>query len=261
MYASTTTQPNPDSQVRGGTTSASSGFATVRMNADHPLRETSKASVVFLLLFFASLHACPVGYAAEKSIFAPENVLSDPATNPAWSELFAELSKPRNRFSRFEERRTFPFRDKPIVLQGEIRIVPNRGISLSYTGPKPHIVIVDQAGVLMRDERGRQRSAPDDSRARAVTSALSHILRFDLTALEKEFILHGLREGEEWTLGFAPRDSNLANLLGTVVVHGQKTVLDRIEMTKSDAQRIEIVITKSEVDVIFPMDVLQRFFR
>jgi hypothetical protein len=213
----------------------------------------------FLLFLIA---ACTTSSASDnRPVLAAENVLSDPATNPTWRELFAELGQPKNRFSRFEERRYFPFRDKPIVLQGEIRIIPQRGLSLSYSGPKPYVVIVDQSGVLMRDENGRERSAPDDSRARAATSALSHILRFDLAALEKEFVIHGLRQGEEWTLGFVPRDATLAGLLGTVVVHGQKTDLDRIEMVKSDQQRIEILIKSTEADVIFPMDVLQRFFR
>jgi hypothetical protein len=175
--------------------------------------------------------------------------------------LFTELGQPKNRFSRFEERRYFPFRDKPIVLQGEIRIIPQRGLSLSYAGPKPYVVIVDEKGVLMRDENGRERSAPDDSRARAATSALSHILRFDLAALEKEFVIHGLRDGEEWTLGFEPRDPTLASLLGTVVVHGRQTALDRIEMVKTDQQRIEILINHTEADVIFSIDVLQHFFR
>ena len=209
------------------------------------------------LLTFA---AAP-GYAAEETIFNRETVLTDPAHNPVWRELFAELGKPRTRFSHFEEHRFFPFRDKPVVLEGEIRIVPQRGLSLSYAGAKPYVVIVDETGVLMRDERGRQRSAPDDSRARAVTSALSSILRFDLPALEKEFVIHGERDGEAWTLGFAPRDPNLAALLGTVVVQGRQTALDRIVMAKSNEQRIEILITKSQADVIFPMDLLQRFFR
>lgn len=204
----------------------------------------------------------PAGTPRESAaVLTPEHQLSNPSSDPAWRGLFTALSQPKNRFSRFEERRYFPFREQPVVLHGEIRIIPDRGLSLSYAGPKAHVIIIDQQGVLMRDERGRERSAPEDGRARAVTSALSHILKFDLAALEKEFVIHGLRDGDAWTLGFAPRDEALAGLLGTLIVHGRQTALDRIEMIKSDQQRIEILITSTESDVIFPMDVLKRFFR
>ena len=206
-----------------------------------------------------SIHAAES--AASRAVLSEANVLSQPAQDPAWRELFAELGKPKNRYSRFEERRYFGFRDKPVVLKGEIRIHPERGLSLSYSGPKAHVLIIDEKGVLMRDERGRERSAPDDSRARAATSALASILRFDLAALEKQFVIHGLREGDGWTLGFVPRDSSLTNVLGTIVVHGKAAALDKIEMLKSDQERIEIVITESQADVIYPMDTLKRFFR
>ena len=218
-----------------------------------------------LLLSFYALAATQSSSAAEPAepspILSDSTVLTDPAKSPEWRDLFAALGKPRNRVSRFEERRYFPFREKPVVLQGEIRIVPDRGLSLSYLGAKPHVIIIDQKGVLMRDERGRERAAPDDDRARAATSALSHILRFDLVALEKEFVVHGIRNGDDWTLGFVSRDPAFSNLLGSVIVHGKEAELSRIDMIKSPQQRIEILITSTMADVIFPEDVLQRFFR
>jgi outer membrane lipoprotein-sorting protein len=212
-------------------------------------------------LLLALLLVPTAALTAERPVLADENIITNPAADPAWSPLFAELGKPRNRFSRFEEHRIFPFRNRPLVLEGEIRIVPNRGLSLSYSGEKPHVIIIDDKGVLMRDERGRERSAPDDSRARGATSALSHILRFDLPALEKDFEVHGLRDGDAWTLGFVPRDPNLTKSLGTIIVRGKESQLERIEMLKSDDQRIEILIKDSQADVIFTMDVLKRFFR
>ena len=223
-----------------------------------PSRKKPLALIAFISV---ALFATSTVRAAEQPIFAPENILTEPSANPAWRELFAEFGKPTNRISKFEERRYFPFREKPIVLQGEIRIAPTRGLSLSYSGTKPYVVIVDEAGVLMRDERGRERSAPDDHRAHAVTSALSHILRFDLAALEKEFVVHGLRRDGEWTLGFVARDADLAKALGTVTVQGRDSTLNRIEMAKPDGQRIDILINQTEADVIFTMNVLQRFFR
>ncbi|MEO7600269.1 MAG: outer membrane lipoprotein carrier protein LolA [Opitutus sp.] len=226
----------------------------------HPLTHQSRAVITLL----ASLTFALCVRAAESTnrpVLSEAHVLNQPAQDPAWRELFSKLGKPENRYSRFEERRYFAFRDKPVVLPGEIRIHPERGLSLSYSGPKAHVLIIDEKGVLMRDQRGRERAAPDDSRARAATSALASILRFDLNALEKQFVVHGLREGDDWTLGFVPRDPSLTNTLGTIVVHGKAAALDKIEMLKSGEERIEILITDAQSDVIFPMDVLKRFFR
>ena len=230
-----------------GTSSAASGLNLIPMRA-----------FVFSLSFLATMISVQ---GAAPAVLDPTHVLTSPASHPGWRELFTELAKPKNRYARFEERRYFPFRQQPVILKGEIRIIPGRGLSLSYAGTKPHVIIIDGKGVLMRDERGRERSAPDDSRARAATGALASILRFDITALEKEFVIHGLRENGQWILGFVPRDPGFADLLGTIVVQGRETAVERIDMVKSEQQRIEIVMTGSQADVIFSMDVLKRFFR
>jgi outer membrane lipoprotein-sorting protein len=214
---------------------------------------------VFLLLVFllgTVRAAAPAPAAAQ-----PANLIADPANDPVWKDLFARLAPEKARRSKFEERRIFPFRNTPIVLTGEIRLAPGRGLSLSYLGAKPQVVIIDQKGVLMRDERGQQRTAPSDPRAEAATSALFQILQFDLPALAKTFILHGRRDGEAWTLGFEPRDATLANLIGSVIVQGENGRLDRINLVKSEKQRIDISISDTQENVTFEPEELKRFFR
>lgn len=194
-------------------------------------------------------------------LVSSETQLTDPRRDPAWSALFDRLSLQKTRHSRFEERRFFPFRREPTVLQGEMRMVPEQGLSLRYLQPEERVIIVDGKGVLMRDAEGRERAAPDDSRARAATSAMVHVLRFDLPALQKEFVLHGRREGDAWSLAFVSRDPAFANLLGVLVVSGEKLELRKIEMIKSANQRIEIAIKETSEGVLFTGDTLRRFFR
>ncbi|MEO7414001.1 MAG: outer membrane lipoprotein carrier protein LolA [Opitutaceae bacterium] len=213
---------------------------------------------VFLLL--VSCLVLPAFSAAPAEV-PPANLIADPVNDPGWKELFARLAPQQARRSQFEERRIFPFRTTPIVLTGEIRISPDRGLSLNYLGAKPQIVIIDQKGVLMRDERGQQRTAPADPRADAATSALFHILRFDLPALAKTFILHGRRDGEAWTLGFEPRDATLSGLIGSVIVQGEGGRVDRINMVKSEKQRIDILISDTKETASFDEEELKRFFR
>lgn len=194
-------------------------------------------------------------------LVAPQNRLADPAQDPAWRELFTRLAPNKTRQSSFEERRFFPFRKTPVVLRGEIRIVPDIGLSLRYLEPEARLMIVDQKGLLMRDATGQERAAPNDSRAQAATSALVQVLRFDLEALKKDFDVYGQREGEQWRLGFVPRDPTFANLLGVLAVSGDRSTLKKIEMIKSPTQRIEISIRDTQEDVIFTVDTLRRFFR
>ena len=216
------------------------------------------------LLFAAGLCAAePVVPASglPPGLVSPETRLEDPRSDAAWRALFDWLATATTRQSRFEERRFFPFRREPTVLQGEMRMVPESGLSLRYLQPEERVIIVDGKGVLMRDGEGRERAAPDDSRARVATSAMVHVLRFDLPALQKEFAVHGRRDGEAWTLAFVPRDATFANLLGVLVVSGEKLELRKIEMIKSTNQRIEIAIKDTTEGVLFTGDTLRRFFR
>ena len=199
--------------------------------------------------------------AALDGLVSPETRLADPTNDPAWRELFARLAPKKTRQSTFQERRYFPFRKTPVVLQGEIRIVPERGLSLRYLEPEPRILIVDRKGLLMRDNLGREQAAPSDSRAQTATAALGHVLRFDFEALKKEFEVHGRRSDAAWTLAFVPRDPTFANLLGILTVSGEQHALRKIEMIKTPTQRIEITIKETQEDVLFTADTIRRFFR
>ena len=210
--------------------------------------------LIFLLLpLFA--------FAAEPLRLAPETLLADPANDPAWRDLFTKLAPTKTRQSKFEERRFFPFRKEPVVLTGEVRIVPELGLSLRYLTPEKNTLIADAKGLLMRDDQGRDRTPPNDSRAQAATSALVRVLRFDLAALQKDFAVHGRRDGTTWTLAFVARDPAFTALLGTLTIRGEGGELRAIEMVKSPTQRIEITIRDTVEDVLFTGDTLKRFFR
>jgi outer membrane lipoprotein-sorting protein len=220
--------------------------------------KTARHLLLRCTLLFAA--GAALASAATLSV-GPETLLADPAHDPAWSELFSRLAASKTRQSQFEERRYFPFRSTPVVLKGEIRIAPGRGLSLRYLEPERHVLIVDAQGLMMRDDEGHERAVPSDSRAQAITSALVSVLRFDLPALQKSFVIYGRHEGRGWVLGFVPRDAALAGMIGMLLVNGEQSRLDRIELSHSATQRVEILISNTREDVIFPGDVLQRFFR
>jgi hypothetical protein len=195
------------------------------------------------------------------ALISPETQLNDPENDPAWRGVLARLAPSRTRQSSFEERRTFPFRREPVVLKGEVRVVPELGLSLRYLEPEERTVIIDAKGLVVRDPDGRERAMPSDNRAQAATAALGNILRFNLTALRKDFVIHGRQEGQSWTLAFVPRDPALTNSLGVIVVRGDEANLRRVEMVKSATQRIAVTIYDTKENVLFDGYTLQRFFR
>jgi Outer membrane lipoprotein-sorting protein len=188
--------------------------------------------------------------------------IPDPAHDPRWRDLFAALSADTARVAVFEERRHFPFRKKPVVLTGELRLAPGRGLSLRYLAPDPQTLIGDEQGIVVRDARGRTRTPPNDARAQAAASVLVDVLHFDLHALQQDFAFSGERTGDDdWILQLVPRSDSVSNSLGALTLTGHGTTLERIEITRAANQRIEILIRDARENVEFSGSDLKRYFR
>jgi Outer membrane lipoprotein carrier protein LolA-like len=192
---------------------------------------------------------------------APDAQIVPGETEAAWQPLFAALAAQGSIWSTFTENRWFPFRNRPVVLKGEMRFSPTRGLSLDYREPEERTVIADSQGLAMRDPQGRTREAPRDPRATGPVTALLPILRFDLVALERTFVLQGTRDGGAWRLEFVARDPGLARILGTIVVSGEDTTVRRLEFRRSPKERVEILIGGPRTGVTFTPDEERRYFR
>ncbi len=191
----------------------------------------------------------------------PGPVLVAGQNDAAWEPLFAALANKGAIFSRFTERRWFPFHKRPVVVPGEMRLAPGRGLSLHYAQPEDRTVIVDAQGLALRDAKGRTKAGPPDPRAGAAIAALLPVLRFDRAELAKTFALSAARDGADWRLDFEPRDPAVARLLGRIVVYGAGEVVQRIELQRSAQQRVEIEIGETATQVSFTEADLKRFFR
>lgn len=214
-----------------------------------------------LIALAVCLAGAVAGRAEPPSLLDPSTLITDPAHDPAWKDLFARLAPGKNRLCKFEERRYFPFHKAPVILTGEVRIAPDRGLSLHYLTPEQRTVIVDDRGLLIRDAQGGERAVPAAGQAQTAITALVDILRFNLPQLQKNFALHGWREAGVWTLALVPRNPELASSLSSVVISGEEADLRRIELIESTAQRIEILIGETHEDVTFPAGELARYFR
>jgi hypothetical protein len=208
-------------------------------------------------VIFAALAAGSVGKAADHLPLDPENRLA--ADAPAWRELAAAFARQPDTTAEFEERRYFPFHREPLQLRGEVRVSRTRGLSLRYTAPDARLIILDQAGVLVREAGGQQ--APPDPRASLANSALLNILRFDFSALQREFELFGRQTGGEWSLALVPRVEAVRRAIGNIYVGGRDATVRSIELHRSARQHIDIAITAPRSVAPFSADELKQYFR
>lgn len=217
-----------------------------------------RCRLIFFLLFFPVL-----GLAADESSVLAAAGPRVEITNAGaeWQTLFDKLAAQGAVFSHFTENRWFPFKKIPVVLKGEMRMAPSRGMSLRYMQPENRTIIMDERGLLLRDDRGRSREVPPDPRASNVNAALLPVLRFDQKELEKAFFLRAVRVGNAWRLDFEPRDPALVRMVGQIIVWGEDEKIRLLEFRRSNSQRIEIVIDDSQIGVVFSADELKQFFR
>jgi hypothetical protein len=227
-------------------------------------RQMAKLSAVIapvLLLLPGLLAFATAARAAEEPplISAEHRLVLEPV-DPAWRDVLAGLDQRATVDAPFEEHRWFPFRKKPVVLKGEVRIDAAQGLSLHYREPKESIVIIDRQGMLLR-QGGRETTPPADARAGAANEALLHILRFDFATLAASFELYGRRTDKAWTLALVPRAEELRRTLGAIIVTGEADLVRRIELRRSAVQRVEIFVGDPRPPAPFTAEELHRFFR
>lgn len=219
-----------------------------------------RSILVFVLLLVAAARAGAEA-TAEQAPLAPGTILDPTTSDPAWRELFAAIQAQGAVFCSFTERRWFSVRREPVVLRGELRHSPERGLSLRYLEPEERMMIIDAKGILLRNAAGRSRALKTDARAPQVDALLLHVLRFDLAALHAQFEIRGARDGMRWRLDFTPRTPELARSIGTLSVGGETTMVRRLEFSRGPKQRVEVALDETHTGVTFSEAELAKYFR
>ena len=180
----------------------------------------------------------------------------DPATlSPAWETILSGLRAAETVQADFEERRFFGFRAKPVALRGRLRMDRARGLSLQYTHPEPYTIIVDDGGVLVRDEFGRERAAP--AQAVEATTRLREVLHLDLQRLSPHFLIRGRLEPPVWSLALEP----LRPKDPVIELSGSDHQVRKLSLSPTPRRRIDLTLTNIVSGaVISPADV-RRYFR
>ena len=188
-------------------------------------------------------------------------VIERGSTDAEWRWLFTALAAKGPTFSTFTENRHFTARKEPVVLAGEMRLIPERGLSLRYTAPEETLTIIDSAGLLLRDAKGRTRQIKAGTRDAGLVTALLPVMRFDEENLFKQFTIHAARDGDEWRFDFVPVNEKLAAALGSIVVTGIGTDIRRLSFNTSPKLRVEVLVGEAKSGVTFTNDELEKYFR
>lgn len=218
-------------------------------------------AALFALALFAAapaaLHAAPP---AERGPVIRRDV-TDAATDAEWDWLFSALAAKGATYSTFTENRHFATRKTPVVLQGEMRLIPERGLSLRYTAPEETLTIIDTQGLLLRDAKGRVRQLKAGTRDAGLVAALLPVMRFDAGELFRQFTVHAARDGAGWRFDFVPLDERLAEALGAIVVRGIGTEIKSLNFNTSPKLRVEVIVGETKTGVTFTDGDLQKYFR
>jgi len=178
-----------------------------------------------------------------------------------WHWLFSAIAAKGNTYSVFTENRAFAARKDPVVLIGEMRLIPATGLSLHYITPDDTLTIIDARGLRMRDAKGRARDIKAGSRDAGLVAALLPIMRFDEENLFKNFTVHAARDGGDWRFDFVPRDAKLAAALGSITVVGVGVDIQRLSFNASAKLRVEVLVGQTKTGVVFSADDLKKYFR
>jgi outer membrane lipoprotein-sorting protein len=177
---------------------------------------------------------------------------------PEWVERFDQLRASPAWQASFTERRHFGFRAQPVVLEGDMRLSRQHGLSLQYRQPDDHLVVVDDHGILVRDARGRTRRAPAE--ASAAVEHLLPILRLDLETLRRSFELSGEQTPDGWTLHLQPRTAT-AGSPGPVRIQGRGGMIESLTLQPTPRRRVEITLSQAQPRDGFTDDDIRRYFR
>ena len=215
----------------------------------NPLRLLS-ARAFAACLFFSSAHL-----PAADETPAPE-------LSASWRARLVTFTAPRALVASFTESRTTPLKKKPVRVEGTVRIVPNRGLSLAYAQTLAPVVILDNQGLLLRHPDGREQSAPPE--AESGLRLLHALFAFDLPLLEKSYALVTTEKPDAtWSLTFTRRpDADTRNTpYQELGLSGDASRLTGIRLAKTSSQKIEIELGAPQFDPAFTAEELARYFR
>ncbi len=207
----------------------------------------------------------PPPSAAAATVFAPANQLPPGKLLPfTLRQVFHRLEHDHSESIPFTEVRTFKISNHPLRQTGVLRTVKDLGLSLSYeSGAKPHVIIVDDKGLIDREPGGHERQVTiaDHPELAALTDLYLNLLRGNAEKLFDYADVYFTGTAQTWEMGLVPHDATVAKRAGRVVIDGGSHYVTRLENQLPNGESRVLELGKVERNPKFPPDVIQAYFR
>ena len=176
----------------------------------------------------------PPGAPASNSadaLFTPGNQVPPGKLPFTLRKVFHRLAHDPAESMPFTEVRTFAISKNPLRQPGVLRSGKELGLSLAYEGAKPHVIIVDDKGLIDRQPGGHERqvTVADHPELGTLTDLYLNLLRGNVDKLFQYADVYFTGTAQSWQMGLVPHDANLAKRVGRVVVSGSGRNIDKLE--------------------------------
>ena len=165
------------------------------------------------------------------TVFAPGNQVPPGKLPFTLRKVFHRLGHDAAESMPFTEVRTFAISRNPLRQTGELRSSKENGLSLSYESAKPHVIIVDDKGLVDRQPDGHERqvTVADHPEVATLTDLYLNLLRGNADKLFQYADVYFTGTPQSWQMGLVPHDAALAKRVGRVVVSGNGRSIAKLE--------------------------------
>ena len=200
---------------------------------------------------------------ATAALFSPANQVQPGKLPFTMRQFFHRLAHDQTESIPFTESRTFAISKNPVRQTGTLRSSKENGLSLSYETPKPHVIIVDDKGLIDRQPGGHERqiTVADHPELAALTDLYLNLLRGNADKLFEYADVYFAAREQTWEMGLASHDAAVAKRVGRVIISGGGRSIRSLENVLPNGETRVLELGKTERNPKYPPDVIQMYFR
>ena len=206
----------------------------------------------------------PADTANAAALFSPGNQVQPGRMPFTLRQVFHRLGHDRAETMAFTEMRAFAISKTPLRQTGTLRSSKENGLSLSYESAKPHVIIVDDKGLIDRQPNGggeRQVTVADHPELSTLTDLYLNLLRGNAEKLFSYADVYYTGNDHNWQMGLVPHDPGLTKRVGKVVISGNGHDIRRIENVLPDGGSRTLEFGRVMRNPRYTPDELKTYFR
>ncbi len=215
--------------------------------------------------------ACPAPSPAQQTapaptadaLFTPANQVPPGKLPFTLRKVFHRLSHDQSESMSFVEVRTFAISKNPLKQNGNLRSSKEHGLSLSYESAKPHVIVVDDKGLIDRQPDGHERqvTVADHPEVATLTDLYLNLLRGNADKLFQYADVYFAGTAQAWQMGLVSHDANLAKRVGKVVVSGNGRNITKLENLLPNGESRTLEFGHVTRNPKYGPDEVQKYFR